>query len=138
MADRIFTILRQQYDANDSTQLNGWEPNTISSALGSSALSVIGYTAAGSDKAYIPADFKDHKTVFVFNNTHTADSVVKFHKGDTYQGVNDLSVSLPLGISVIWLDSAKFVDKRTGKIRVTTAVTAAENKDITLVGYEMR
>lgn len=138
MANVTIPILRQAYDANDSTQLNGWEPNTISSALGSSAVSVIGYTAAGTDKAYIPADFKDHKTVFVFNNTHTADSVVKFHKGDTYQGVNDLSVALPLGISVIWLDSAKFVNKRTGEIRITTAVVAADNKDITLVGYEMR
>jgi len=135
MADRTFTISRQDYG---SSEYNGWSPNKLSGALGTSALSVIGYTAAGSDKAYIPADFKDHKTVFVFNNTHTASSAVKIHKGDSYQGVNDLTLSLPLGITMIWLDSAKYVDQTTGKIRVSCEVTAAEGKDITLVGYEMR
>lgn len=135
MADRIFNISRQDYG---SSEYNGWQPNKLSGALGSSALSVIGYTAAGSDKAYIPADFKDHKTVFIFNNTHTASSAVKIYKGDSYQGVQDLTLSLPLGLTAIWLDSAKYADKKTGKIRVSCDVSAAEGKDITLVGYEMR
>ena len=37
-----------------------------------------------------------------------------------------------------WLDSARFVDKETGLIKVVTAVTADSTKALGVVGYEMR
>lgn len=127
MATISVPILRQQYDANDNTQLNGWAPNTISTALSAQAITA-------SDTITIPADFKDHKTVFQFNNTDASTASVTFKKGDSYAGVNDLTVTVPVGLSFIWLDSAKFADKKSGKITVTTTAT----EKLTIIGYEMR
>lgn len=144
MADANITILRQDYRdaaqvaASADAQYNGWEANTISTALASSATSIVGYGSANTDKAYIPADFKDHKTVFIINNTYGATKTVTFKKGDSYQGVNDLVITAPAGLSVIWLESAPFVNQKTGKIIVETDATSADAKDLTIVGYEMR
>lgn len=127
MASVTIPIIRQQYDANDANQKNGYMPNTISGAITAQAITA-------SDTITIPADFKDHKTVFQFNNTNSGSASVTIKKGDSYQGVNDLVLTVPVGISMIWLDSAKFADKKTGVITVTTTAT----EKLTVFGYEMR
>lgn len=122
MADIL--ISRQDYNPDDAgKQLNGWKPNVISGAI-------TGTEIAASGTADIPADFKDHKTVFVIDAAAAGN--VTFKAGDTYQGVNDLIVEAEAGVNMIWLDSAKFVDKTTGKI------TIESEKAITIFGYEMR
>lgn len=122
MAD--ITISRQNYALTGETtpQENGWKPNTISGAI-------TGTSIAKDGTAEIPADFKDHKTVFVITSSGAN---VTFKAGNTYQGVNDLVVAAPSGTSMIWLDSSKFVDKVTGKI------TVGADAAITIFGYEMR
>lgn len=133
MAAVTVPISRQDYRdaaqiaASAPAQYNGWEPNTISGALAGQAITA-------SDTITIPADFKDHKTIFILNNTDAAAVTVTFKAGNSYHGVNDLAISAPVGISVVWLDSADFVDKDTGKITVTTAAT----EKLTIQGYEMR
>ena len=124
MADIL--ISRQNYALDGetpSTQENGWKANTVSGALTGTSVS-----AGGS--ATIPADFKDHKTVFVI--TAQAAANVTFKKGDSYQGVNDLVVAAPAGTSMIWLESAPFIEQKTGKI------TVESDKAIAIFGYEMR
>lgn len=133
MAAVTVPISRQDYRdaaqiaASAPAQYNGWEPNTISGALAGQAITA-------SDTITIPADFKDHKTIFILNNTDAAAVTVTFKAGNSYHGVNDLAISAPVGISVVWLDSADFVDKDTGEITVTTAAT----EKLTIQGYEMR
>lgn len=127
MANVTIPIKRYQYDATDATQLNGYPPNVISSALSGQAIT-------SSDTIKIPADFKDHKTVFVINNTDSGSASVTIKAGNTYQGVNDLVISAPAGLSFIWLDSAKFVDKVSGEITVVTTAT----EKLAMFGYEMR
>jgi hypothetical protein len=127
MANVTIPIKRYQYDATDATQLNGYPPNVISSALSGQAIT-------SSDTIKIPADFKDHKTVFVINNTNSGSASVTIKAGNTYQGVNDLVISAPAGLSFIWLDSAKFVDKVSGEITVVTTAT----EKLAMFGYEMR
>ena len=139
MAATMINILRQDYNSGGTAQYNGWEPNVISGALASSFTSIIGMDGTTTDKsAYIPADFKDHKTVFVFNNSYGAAKTVTFKAGTNGMGCKDLEVSVPDGLSMIWLDSARFVDKETGLIKVVTAVTADSTKALGVVGYEMR
>ena len=127
MAAVTIPIKRYQYDVSDVNQVNGYPPNVISSAL-------TGQAITSSDTITIPADFKDHKTVFVINNTGSGAASVTIKAGNTYQGVNDLVISAPAGLSFIWLDSARFVDKVTGEITVTTTATG----NLTMFGYEMR
>ena len=122
MADIL--ISRQDYNPSDpGVQLNGWKPN-----LGSGAITATSIAASGT--ADIPADFKDHKTVFVV--VAEADAVITVKAGDTYQGVKDELIEAEEGTSVFWLDSAKFVNKTTGKITIET------DKAIDIFGYEMR
>lgn len=133
MATVSIPIVRQDYrdaaqiSASADAQYNGWEANTISGAITAQAIT-------SSDTITIPADFKDHKTVFVFNNVDAAAASVTIKAGDSYQGVNDLVLSVPVGVSHIWLESAPFVDQKTGKITVTTTAT----EKLTVYGYEMR
>lgn len=131
MAAVTIPIKRQNYkhtgEATD--QYNGWAPNTISGALTGEAITA-------SDTITIPADFKDHKTVFVIVNADSAAKTVTFKAGNSYQGVKDLVVSAAVGTNFIWLDSAKYVDKDTGLITVTTDEATA-NK-VSMFGYEMR
>lgn len=123
MADIL--ISRQDYAQTGETagvQMNGWEPNTFTGALTGSSISANG-------SATIPADFKDHKTVFVV--TAAAAANVTFAAGNTY-GARKVTKEAPAGTSLIWLDSTKFADKTSGKI------TVSSDKAITIFGYEMR
>lgn len=128
MADIL--ISRQDYrdaaqiTASAPAQYNGWQPNTGSGAItGTSVSANTDYT--------IPADFKDHKTVFVIVNSGSSAATVTFKKGDTY-GAQEVQISAPAGTSLVWLDSAKFATKRTGIITVRSSAA------ITMFGYEMR
>lgn len=133
MATVSIPIVRQDYRdaaqiaASADAQYNGWEANTISGAITAQAIT-------SSDTITIPADFKDHKTIFVFNNVDAAAASVTIKAGNSYQGVNDLVLSVPVGVSIIWLESAPFVDQKTGLITVTTTAT----EKLTMYGYEMR
>ena len=89
-----------------------------------------------SDTITIPADFKDHKTIFVIVNADSAAKTVTFKAGDSYAGVKDLVVSAAVGTNIIWLDSAPFVNKATGVITVTTDEATASK--LSMFGYEMR
>jgi hypothetical protein len=126
MADIL--ISRQDYRdaaqvaASAPAQLNGWEPNTFTGALTGTSISANG-------SATIPADFKDHKTVFVV--TAAAAANVTFAAGNTY-GARAVTKEAPAGTSLIWLDSTKFADKTSGKI------TVSSDKAIAIFGYEMR
>lgn len=130
MATVTVPIKRQDYNSADpGKQLNGWEPNVISGAL-------TGEYITSADTITIPADFKDHKTIFVINNEDSAAKTVTFKAGNSYQGVKDLAVEAAVGISIIWLDSARFVDSETGEITVTTNEATASK--LSIFGYEMR
>ena len=129
MAAVTIPIKRQDYNSGGTAQYNGWEPNTISGAL-------TGQAITSSDTITIPADFKDHKTVFVIVNADDAAKTVTFKAGNSGMACNDLEVSAAVGTSFIWLDSARFVDKTTGLITVTTNESTA-NK-VSMFGYEMR
>lgn len=125
MADKNIYISQQDYsDAQDASELNGWEPNTISEELTAKEV-----TVTSSDVGIIPADFKDHKTFFIVEAA--AATQITFKAGDTY-GARDAVVQAPQGTSFIWLDSTKFADKRSGKIKVEA------NASISIVGCEMR
>ena len=130
MANVNIVISRQDYAQAGETagiQMNGWEANTV----GATALkSLTGVTAVtSSDTGIIPADFKDHKTVFYCNAA--AKATLTFAAGDTY-GAREVAFEVPAGDSIFWLDSTKFADKVSGKINLTTSAT------VTIVGYEMR
>jgi len=117
-------ICRQDYG---SSEFNGWEPNTPINGFTPQAM------ASGSNYT-IEGDFKDHKTLFTFISTNTGDTTVTFKAGDSFQGVKDLVVTVPSGTTHIWLDSAKFADKETGEIIVTTSAAGS----LTAYGVEMR
>lgn len=123
MANVNIVISRHDYGTNE---LNGWKPNT-----GGAALKTLTGVAAvtSSDVGIIPADFKDHKTVFYCSAA--AATTLKFQAGDTY-GAQAADIAVPAGDSLFWLDSTKFADKRTGEIKFTALAS------VTVVGYEMR
>lgn len=127
-------IYRQDYRdaeqiANSApSQYAGFAPNTFTPALsavaltsGSANLNVVGKNATYGDSTN--ADFKDHKTMFVFKNTSGASQVVTFLAGDTY-AAQKMDVTLPSGECAIWLDSSKFANKVTGEIKVQTSVAS--------------
>ena len=111
----------KQIAASEPVQENGYEPNVISEALTGTAMT------AGTEYA-IAADFKDHKTVFVVEGAGN----LTFKGGDTYRGVKDLIVATPAGTSMIWLDSADYINSETGEIIVEA------DASISMFGYEMR
>lgn len=130
MANVNIVISRQDYAHTGETagiQMNGWEANTC----GSTALkSLTGVTAVtSSDKGILPADFKDHKTVFYCSAA--ASATLTFAAGTTY-GARAVDITVPAGDSIFWLDSTKFADKVNGDIKFTTTAS------VTVVGYEMR
>ena len=135
MAAVTIPIKRQDYrdaaqvSASAPAQYNGWAPNVISGAL-------TGEYITSSDTITIPADFKDHKTVFVIVNADSAAKTVTFKKGDGGMGAKDLTVSVAVGTNLIWLDSARFVNKATGFITVETNESTASK--VSMFGYEMR
>lgn len=131
MANVTIPIVRQDYRdaaqiaASATAQYNGWAPNTISGAL-------TGQAITSADTITIPADFKDHKTVFTVVNAGSSAVNLTFKAGDSGMGAKDLIVAAPAGTSKIWLDSARFVNKATGLITVVTA------GNLSMYGYEMR
>ena len=135
-ANLTIPILRQTYATN---QKNGWMPGVISSELATNAEDISGYTTSETTyKAKIPADFKDHKTVFVFINNFGSAKTVTFKAGNGHAGAKDLTVSVPDGTSVLWLESAPFVDKFTGDIEIKTNAAQTDSKYVKMIGYEMR
>ena len=132
MAATIVEIKRQNYnpDPNGSAQKNGFAPNKISGALQGTDIK------SNVDGIFIPADFKDHKTVFVIVNADSAAKTVTFKKGGGGMGAKDLTVSAEVGTNLIWLDSAPFVNKATGVITVETNESTASK--LSMFGYEMR
>lgn len=135
MAAVTIPIKRQDYrdaaqiSASAPAQYNGWAPNVISGAL-------TGEYITSSDTITIPADFKDHKTVFVIVNEDSAAKTVTFKAGNSDMGAQDLTVSAAVGTNLIWLDSARFVNKATGLITVETNEATASK--VSMFGYEMR
>lgn len=119
-------IYRYDY-SNGSSQFNGYPPNTVMSGMSAVAI------ASGTTHT-IEADFKDHKTLFTFVNTMGASVNVTFKAGTTGMGCKDLVAEFPAGTSHIWLDSAKFVNKTTGVISVTTDAS----QSFAAYGVEMR
>jgi hypothetical protein len=124
MANVNIVISRQDYGTNE---LNGWEPNVCGSTALKSLTGVAAVTS--SDTGIIPADFKDHKTVFYCSAA--ASATLKFAAGTTY-GAQAKDIVVPAGDSIFWLDSTKYADKKTGEVKFTTTAS------VTVVGYEMR
>jgi len=131
-------IYRQNYGLSTESPSEQWagiEPNVFSPSLSGVQLAsastgnLIGnpsYSAYGTD------DFKDHKTLFIFENSGVS-ATVTFAAGDTYAG-RKIEREIGTGETcAIWLDSSKFADKTTGviKVNVTTASVKA-------YGIEMR
>lgn len=125
MADII--ISRQNYKKTGETtdQYNGWAPNTISGAI-------TGTTLTANTIYEIPADFKDHKTVFDVTNAGSDAATITVLAGNSYHGAKDLILSAPAGHSKFWLNSSDFVNKTTGKIQIQSSAA------VTIFGYEMR
>lgn len=135
-ANLSIPVLRQEYA---TSQYNGWMPGVISGELVAAAEDISGYTTSETTyKAKIPADFKDHKTVFIFINNFSAAKSVTFKAGNGHAGAKDLTVSVPVGTSILWLESAPFVDKFTGEIEIKTDATQTDSKYVKMIGYEMR
>ena len=124
MASVTIPIMRQDYG---SSEYNGWAPNVLTGAVSAQAIT-------SADTITIDQDFKDHKTLFGFINTNATAQTVTFKAGNTYQGVKDLALSVPSGTTHIWIDSAKFVNNKTGKITVTTGAS----QSLAAYGVEMR
>ena len=138
MAKVFIPIYRQDYALSGETpsqQFAGVEPNVFSPSL--SGVSLQSATDANwidpqGSSVYGTDDFKDNKTVFIFQNTGVS-ATVTFEAGDTYAG---RKVEQEIGTGetcAIWLDSSKFADKTDGAIKVT--VTTASVK---AYGVEMR
>lgn len=138
MAKVYIPIYRQDYALSGETpsqQFAGVEPNVFSPSLSGVALQSAtdanwidpqGSSVFGTD------DFKDHKTVFIFQNTG-ASATVTFEAGDTYAG---RKVEQEIGTGetcAIWLDSSKFADKTDGAIKVTVNTASVK-----AYGVEMR
>ena len=142
-------IYRQDYalsGENPSHQYAGIEPNVFSPSLSGVNLNASASAdtnwIGGQDKSeyggsataplYGADDFKDHKTLFIFQNSGVS-ATVTFAAGNTYAG---RKVDQEIGTGetcAIWLDTSKFADKTDGVIKVicTTASVKA-------YGVEMR
>lgn len=112
-----------------SSEYNGYPPNAFTEAMSAVTLT----SASTGNEIGWDGDFKDHKTLFTFVNTSGGSASVTFKAGDTYRGVKDLVLSCPSGTTHIWLNSADFVDKRSGEIKVLTDVAS-----LAAYGVEMR
>ena len=138
MAKVYIPIYRQDYALSGETpsqQFAGVEPNVFSPSLSGVALQSAsdgnwidpqGSSIFGTD------DFKDHKTVFIFQNTGASASVT-FEAGDTYAGRKVVREIGAGETCAIWLDSSKFADKTEGAIKVTVNTASVK-----AYGVEMR
>ena len=138
MAKVYIPIYRQDYALSGETpsqQFAGVEPNVFSPSLSGVALqsaSDANWIDPQGSSIYGTDDFKDHKTVFIFQNTG-ASATVTFEAGDTYAG---RKVEQEIGTGetcAIWLDSSKFADKTDGAIKVTVNTASVK-----AYGVEMR
>ena len=144
-------IIRQNYGLSTespSKQYAGIEPNVFSPSLAGVNLNSsasadrnwIGgqdkskYGGSATDPLYGADDFKDHKTLFTFQNSGTS-ATVTFKAGNTYAGAGrDYSFEIPTGETrAIWLDSSQFVDKTDGVIEVVCTTSSVK-----AYGVEMR
>ena len=139
MAKVYIPIYRQDYALSGETPSQQWagvEPNVFSPSLSGVALqssSDANWIGDPEYSAYGVDDFKDHKTMFIFENTGTS-AKVTFAAGDTYAGreVKDLELGTA-ETRAIWLDSSKFANKKTGVIKVTV-----DTASVKAYGVEMR
>ena len=139
MAKVYIPIYRQDYALSGETpsqQFAGIEPNVFSPSLTGvnlqSATDANWIDPQGSS-AYGTDDFKDHKTLFIFQNSGVTASVT-FTGGDTYAGRGTDPLEIGSGETrAIWLDSSKFADKTTGAIKVTCTTASVK-----AYGVEMR
>lgn len=139
MAKVYIPIYRQDYALSGETpsqQFAGIEPNVFSPSLTGvnlqSATDANWIDPQGSS-AYGIDDFKDHKTLFIFQNSGVTASVT-FTGGDTYAGRGTDPLEIGSGETrAIWLDSSKFADKTTGAIKVTCTTASVK-----AYGVEMR
>lgn len=138
MAKVYIPIYRQDYALSGETpsqQFAGVEPNVFSPSLSGVALqsaSDANWIDPQGSSVFGTDDFKDHKTVFIFQNTG-ASATVTFEAGDTYAG---RKVEQEIGAGetcAIWLDSSKFADKTDGAIKVTVNTASVK-----AYGVEMR
>lgn len=138
MAKVYIPIYRQDYALSGETpsqQFAGVEPNVFSPSLSGVALqsaSDANWIDPQGSSVFGTDDFKDHKTVFIFQNTG-ASATVTFEAGDTYAG---RKVEQEIGSGetcAIWLDSSKFADKTDGAIKVTVNTASVK-----AYGVEMR
>jgi len=148
MAAVNIPIYRQDYalsGESPSHQYAGIEPNVFSPSLSGVALTSstdanwIGgqdnptYGGSADAPLYGADDFKDHKTLFIFQNTGVAASVT-FAAGNTYAGREVKDMVIGAGETcAIWLDSSKFADKTDGVIKVTVNTASVK-----AYGVEMR
>ena len=138
MAKVYIPIFRQDYALSGETpsqQFAGIEPNVFSPSLTGvnlqSAADANWIDPQGSS-AYGTDNFKDHKTLFIFQNSGVTASVT-FTGGDTYAG-RGITQEIGSGETcAIWLDSSKFADKTTGAIKVTCTTASVK-----AYGVEMR
>ena len=139
MAKVYIPIYRQDYALSGETpsqQFAGIEPNVFSPSLSGVSLQSAAdanWIDPQGSSVYGTDDFKDHKTLFIFQNTGVAASVT-FAAGDTYAGreVKDLEIGAG-ETRAIWLDSSKFADKTDGAIKVTVNTASVK-----AYGVEMR
>lgn len=138
MAKVYIPIYRQDYALSGETpsqQFAGVEPNVFSPSLSGVALqsaSDANWIDPQGSSIYGTDDFKDHKTMFIFQNTGVS-ATVTFEAGDTYAGKK---VEQEIGqgeTCAIWLDSSKFADKTDGAIKVTVNTASVK-----AYGVEMR
>ena len=139
MAKVFIPIYRQDYALSGETpsqQFAGVEPNVFSPSL--SGVSLQSATDANwidpqGSSVYGTDDFKDNKTVFIFQNTGVSASVT-FAAGNTYAGREVKDMVIGTGETcAIWLDSSKFADKTDGVIKVTVNTASVK-----AYGVEMR
>ena len=141
MAKVYIPIFRQDYrDADQITagapsQWAGIEPNVFSPSLSGTSLqsaSDANWIDPQGSSVYGADDFKDHKTLFIFQNTGVSASV-SFIAGNTYAGWS-YGFQIPTGETrAIWLDSSKFANKYDGAIKVTV-----DTASVKAYGVEMR
>lgn len=67
------------------------------------------------------SEFKDNKTIFIVKGS--GDAV--FKAGNTFAGREDLTVKASTTGVFVAIESAKFIDKETGKIKITGDSTAS-------------
>jgi hypothetical protein len=98
-------------------ELNGV---TMSSGSAAAVTFTTGNTTDGNAVDFSKAD---NKTVILFNNTAQSAGKATIKAGDFIQGVTDIEVDVPSGISACVLDSGYFENKTKKVLVVPSAAT---------------